>query len=280
MFNYMTSDDEINVPKIARHAVVVIVALLLLLDTAILVPAGNEGVETRFGAVTGVMGPGLHVKIPFLEGVSNMNTQTQIAQTNATAASDDLQQVTATVAVNFHVNPQDAATIYQNIGTQYQTTIIDPAIQESIKSVTANYSAEQLITEREDVRDAILSLLTSKMQPYGINVDALNIVNFAFSDSFNTAIEAKVTAQQNALTANNQVAQAIAEASSTVIAAQAQAKAIEIQSQAIENSGGANYVALQQLDVEKAAIEKWNGTLPTQMIPGSSVPFLNLMTNQ
>lgn len=269
MFNYVKG-DELNIPKIAAHAVIAIIVLIVLFGTVVLVPAGHEGVETRFGAVVGVMNPGIHVKLPLFEGVTTMNTQTQIAQTDATAASDDLQQVTATVAVNFHVNPEDAATIYQNLGTQYQTTIIDPAIQESIKSVTANYTAEQLITERETVRDDILSLLTSKMEPYGIHLDALNIVNFAFSDSFNTAIEAKVTAQQNALTAQNQVAQATAQASSTIIAAEAQAKAIEIQAQAINSQGGADYVELQ-------AITKWNGAYPTTYLGSSSaLPIINI----
>jgi prohibitin 2 len=268
MFDY-TTPDGLNIPKMVAHGIIALLVIIILFGTFVIVPAGYEGVETRFGGVVGVMGPGIHFKIPLIEGVVNMNTQTQIAQTDATAASSDLQQVTATTAVNFHVNPQDAATIYQNLGVNYQTTIIDPAIQESIKSVTANYTAEQLITQREQVRDDILTLLTSKMQPYGINVDALNIVNFAFSDSFNSAIEAKVTAQQNALTAQNQVAQATAQASSTIIAAEAQAKAIEIQAQAINSQGGADYVELQ-------AINKWNGTLPTQMTPNATLPFLNL----
>lgn len=280
MFNYTDSSGNIKVAKIISQGVAAIVVLRILFGTFVVVPAGYEGVETRFGGVIGVMSPGLHLKVPLVEHIVTMNTQTQVEQTDATAASSDLQEVTATTAINFHINPTDAATIYQNIGVNYQTTVIDPAIQESIKSVTANYTAEQLITEREQVRDDILNLLSSKMTPYGINVDALNIVNFAFSDSFNQAIEAKVTAQQNALTAENQVAQATAQASSTVIAAQAQAKAIEIQSQAIENSGGSNYVALQQIQVEQAAIAKWDGKLPTQMIPGSSLPFLNLTSNQ
>lgn len=262
--------------KIGSYVVGVIFLIILLVGTFVLVPAGAVGIETRFGAVIGTMSPGLHFKMPFVESVTQMDVQTQKEQVDATAASNDLQDVTATVAVNFHVNPQDAANIFSNVGSDYQARVIDPAVQESIKSVTANYTAEQLITQREVVREKILALLSEKMQSYGVNVDSLNIVNFNFSSSFNQAVEAKVTAQQNALTAQNQVAQAIAQASSTVIAAQAQARAIEIQSQAIENSGGANYVALQEIKVEQAAIDKWDGKLPTQMIPGSSLPFLNL----
>ncbi len=180
-----------------------------------------------------------------------------------------MQSVTATVAVNYHVEPQDAPTIFQNIGADYSDRVISPAIQESVKSVVANYSAEQLITEREKVREDIIALLTGKLQTYGVQTDSLNIVNFAFSDQFNQAIEAKVTAQQDALAAQNKLAQVQFEADQTVASAKAQAEAIQIQAAAINSQGGADYVELQ-------AINKWNGVLPTQMLPGSTVPFINL----
>lgn len=252
MFNYEDKDGDVRVFKVAAHVFILALAILILFGLFVRVPAGEVGIETRFGAVVGTMSPGLHVKMPFIESVTKMDVQTQKEQVDATAASNDLQNVTATVAVNFHVNPQDASAIFSNVGADYQTRVIDPAIQESIKSVTANYTAEQLITERETVREQIVTLLDSKMTTYGVNVDSLNIVNFAFSDSFNAAIEAKVTAQQNALAAENKVAQASAEASSTIITAKAQAESIEIQAQAINSQGGADYVELQQ-------INKWNG---------------------
>lgn len=214
--------------------------------------AGHVGVKTRFGAVRDVIRPGFYMKLPFVEHVVDMDTQTQKEQVDATAASNDLQQVTATVAVNFHVNPQDAAIIYQNVGADYQARVIDPAVQESIKSVTANYTAEQLITERDKARDEILNLLASKLTPLGVNTDSLNIVNFNFSDTFNSAIEAKVTAQQNALAAKNKLNQVQFEAQQTVATAQAQAEAIRIQAQAINSQGGADYVALQK-------IKAWDG---------------------
>lgn len=258
-----------SIIKIGIVAVIVFVIAATFSTALGTVPAGFVGVETRFGAVVGTKQPGLFAVIPFVENVVPMNVQTQKDQTDATAASNDLQSVTATVAVNYHVLPSDASTIYSNIGADYADRVISPAIQESVKSVTANYTAEQLITEREKVRDAILALLTSKLQTYGVQTDSLNIVNFAFSDTFNAAIEAKVTAQQNALAAQNKLQQVQFEAQQTVATAQAQAKAIQIQAQAINSQGGADYVNLQ-------AIQKWNGVLPTQMVPGSSVPFINV----
>lgn len=262
-----------NGAKVFAHAVIFVLVLIVLFSSFGTVGAGYVGVKTEFGAVKGTIQPGFYAIIPFIENVQVMDTQTQKEQVDATAASSDLQSVTATVAINFHVNPGDAATIYQTIGADYQARVIDPAIQESIKSVTANYTASQLIDNREQVRDGILTLLSTKLQVYGVNTDALNIVNFNFSDSFNTAIEAKVTAQQNAEAAQNKVAQTQAEASSTIIAAEAQAKAIQIQAEAIQQQGGANYVQLQ-------AVQKWNGVLPTQMIPGETIPFINLKQSQ
>lgn len=257
--------------KFYGWGVVVIVIIILLMMSVGTVSAGSVGVETRFGKVIGEKGPGVYVIMPFLESVTAMDTQIQKDQSDATAASNDLQEVTATVAVNYHINAGDVDTLYQNIGTNYADRIIAPAIQESVKSVVANYTAEELITKRETVRGDILKLLTTKLTSVGIQVDSLNIVNFAFSNQFNTAIEAKVTAQQNALTAENQVAQAQAQASSTIISAEAQAKAIEIQAEAINSQGGADYVELQ-------AVAKWNGVLPAQFVPGSALPFLGLTT--
>lgn len=233
------------------------------------VRAGNVGIKTRFGNVVGTVDPGLYFKIPMIEHVTSMDVQTQKDQADATAASNDLQSVTATVAVNYHVEPQDAFKIFSNIGADYADRVISPAIQESVKSVTANYTAEQLITEREKVRDDILSLLTSKLQVYGVQTDSLNIVNFAFSDQFNSAIEAKVTAQQNALAAQNKLVQVQAEAQQTVATAKAQAEAIQIQAQAINSQGGADYVQLQ-------AVKAWDGHLPATFVPGSALPFINI----
>lgn len=253
--------------------VIVLFALITLFSSFGTIDAGNIGVITRFGKVVGEVQPGLYIKEPFVESVTAMDVQTQKDQTDASAASNDLQSVTATVAVNYHVEPQDAPTIFQNIGPDYAERVISPAIQESIKSVTANYTAEQLITEREQVRQDIISLLTTKLQNYGVKTDSLNIINFAFSDEFNTAIEAKVTAQQDALAAQNKLAQVQFEADQAVAQAKGEAQAIQIEAQAIQAQGGAAYIQLQ-------AINKWNGTLPQYMTAGSVTPFVNVSSDR
>lgn len=269
MFNYTDKDGDINGVRIGVHIFIALVVIVTLFSSFGTVSAGQVGVKTEFGKVVGEVQPGFYAVIPFIQGVTIMNTQTQKDEVdNASAASNDLQTVNTNVAVNFNINPSQVGLIYQNIGTDYQSLVIDPAIQESLKSVTANYTAEQLITEREQVRQDILNLLVQKLAPDDIQVTALSITDFKFSDQFNAAIEAKVTAQQDALASQNKYQQTIYDASSTVEAAKAQAEAIQIQAEAINSQGGADYVSLQ-------AIKQWDGHLPTQMIPGETLPFIN-----
>ncbi len=264
-----TTQEVFRGGKLATYIVVGLIALIVIFGSFGVVSAGNVGVKTRTGKVVGTLQPGFYTKVPFIESVTIMDVQTQKDQADATAASNDLQSVTATVAVNYHVEPQDAQNIFANLGPDYADRVISPAIQESVKSVTANYTAEQLITQREKVREDIITLLTGKLQAYGVQTDSLNIVNFKFSDTFETAIEAKVTAQQNALAAKNKLDQVQFEAQQTIAKAKGDAEAIQIQTQAINSQGGADYVQLQ-------AIKQWDGHLPTQMTPGSAVPFINI----
>lgn len=249
---------------------VVVIALLLLLNPFIQVSAGERAVVTHFGAVSGELGPGVHWLTPIATNVTIMNVQTQKEQTTAGAASKDLQQVSTEIAVNYNVDPNKVSDLYTKVGASYKGTIIDPAIQEVVKQVTANYTAEELITKRTQVTTDIETALKEKLAPSDIIVTAVNVTNFDFSAQFNSAVESKVTAQQNAQAAQNKLAQVQAEAQQTIAKATADAKAIQIQAQAINSQGGADYVALQ-------AIGKWDGHYPaTYLGSQSSLPIINI----
>ncbi len=241
-------------PKVITGIVVafVLVLVLLMISPFTIVATGEMGVITRNGPIVRVLEPGLHGKTPLLESVHKVNIQTQKEQTDADAASADLQKVTATVAVNYNVNPEKVADLYARVGTEYKSKVIDPAIQEAVKAATANYTAEELITKRPAVTADIKASLSASLGAYDIIVSGVSIVNFQFSESFNTAIEAKVTAEQNALAAKNKLDQVTYEGQQTIVSAKAQAEAIQIQAQAINSQGGADYVELQR-------IQKWNG---------------------
>lgn len=252
------------------YGVLVLIVLLVLFGSIGTVGAGERGVLLRFGATTGrVLQPGLYFKLPLVESVEKIDVQTQVENVDATAASADLQTVTTQVGLNYSVNSDSVVALYQNIGEDYKAKIIDPAIQDSVKAATASFTAEELITKREDVKDNIIAVLKTKLTSQDINVVALNITNFKFSDSFEQAIEAKVTAEQNALAAKNKLDQVKYEAEQTVETAKGQAEAIQIQAAAIEQQGGAEYVKLQ-------AIGKWNGVLPTYMTGNAPTPFIQL----
>lgn len=240
-------------------AIVIAVAILIgILSTCFtVVEAGHTGVVLTFGAVSdSVLNEGIHFKIPFVQKVILVNNRTQKIETQGTASSKDLQIVSYVVAVNFRVNNTASADLYKNVGADYSNVIVAPAIQESIKAVTAQFTAEQLITERQSVGDQIKTALSEKINKYGITVEIFNIVNFDFSDEFNAAVEAKQTAQQQALKAEQDLARIEVEAKQKVTQAQAEADSIRLIQEAL--SSAPDYV-------EYIKWNKWNGELPKVM---------------
>lgn len=241
------------IAKRVAYGIAAIIVIVLVFGSFGTIGAGAVGVETKLGAVVGTKQPGLYFKLPLVEHVYEMDVQTQKEEVKGvSAASQDLQEVTTDVAINYHLEGSKAAAIYQNIGVDYAARVIDPAIQESVKANTAKYTAEQLITNRETVRQGIIDLLTQKMGQFGVQVDAVNITDFKFSADFTTAIETKVTAVQNAEASKNKLAQVQYEAQQTIAKAQGDAEAIRISAQAINSQGGADYVELQR-------IKAWDG---------------------
>lgn len=242
--------------------IVILVVCVALIGTVLatcftVVKAGHTGVVLTFGAVEeNVFDEGLHFKIPLIQSVVQMNNRTQKIETDGTASSKDLQIISYVVAVNFHVNDASSATLYQNVGTDYGSVIIVPAIQESIKAVTAQFTAEELITKRQVVGDQIKDALSEKIGEYGIVVEIFNIVNFDFSEEFNAAVEAKQTAQQNALKAEQDLARIEVEAKQKITQAEAEAKSIQLIQDALESSP--DYV-------DYIKWSKWNGELPQVM---------------
>lgn len=258
-----------NTKKITAISIGILVAILLvaIISTSFtVVKAGHSGVVMTFGAVEEkVLSEGLHFKTPFIQTVVQMNNRTQKTETEGTASSKDLQIISYSVAVNYHVNDSSSASLYQNVGMDYSSVIIVPAIQESIKAVTAQYTAEELITKRQSVGDQIKSALSEKINQYGITVEIFNIVNFDFSEEFNAAVEAKQTAQQNALKAEQDLARIEVEAKQKITQAEAEAESIKLIQDALSKSP--DYV-------EYIKWNKWNGELPTVM--GDSGVLLNM----
>lgn len=262
-------ERQINYTKLVVIGVLVVIALTIFFGLFTIIAPGERGVVVRLGSINRVLDSGFHLKMPLVERAEKVTVQTQKEQVETDSASQDLQTVKAVVAINYNVSPDKVSELFMNIGTDYKYRIIDPAIQEAVKAATAKYTAEQLITQRPLVKEDILASLKSILSAKDITVSDVSITNFDFSPSFNQAIEAKVTAEQQALQSKNLLEQKKYEADQIVVTATANAQAIKIQAEAITQQGGANYVQLK-------AIERWDGKLPAQMIPSATVPFLNL----
>ncbi len=236
---------------------VILVALIILTNSIVIVDSGRSGVVVTLGAVSEeILTEGLHFKIPFFQKVIEIDNRTKKTEVTGSAASKDLQIITYEVAVNYRVTNSASAELYQTVGTSYEEIIIAPAIQESIKAVTAQFTAEQLITQRQVVGDNIKLILSNKINTYGLTVEVFNIVNFDFSAEFNNAVEAKQTAEQNALKAEQDLVRIEVEARQKIVQAEAEAEAIKLINETLANSP--EYI-------EYIKWSKWNGVLPVYM---------------
>lgn len=263
--------EDNSIKKYIKFGVIGFILLIVLFNLPFLyVPVGYRGVQMRLGNTTGsIYQQGISFKVPFIEGSRNIEIRTQKEVVKASAASKDLQSVDTEVALNYSLDQNKIVNLYQTVGDDFKERIIAPVLQEAVKSVTAKYTAEELITKRNQVSVDIKAMLSEKLTPRGIIAEDFNIVNFNFSEGFDKSVEAKVKAEQDAKAAENKLVQVESEKAQRIAQAEGEAKAIEIQSAAINSQGGANYV-------QKLAIDKWDGKLPVQMIPGAVVPFINL----
>ena len=271
-----------KVKKIIPIVAVIIVIAIIASFSIVLVPAGSTGVVMTLGKVSdNVMQEGLHFKVPFVQNVAIISNKIQKQEVQANAVSKDLQTVESEIAVNYRVGLDSSANIYKNIGERYEEIVLLPAVQESMKSVSAKYTAEELITLRAQVGEEIKSSLEEKVSEYGIVIEKFSIVNFDFSEEFNEAIEAKQVAEQNLIKTKTEQEQAIviaeAEAQKKLIAAQAEADAITAKAQAQADANKLLAESLNDNVVEYEKIQKWDGKLPT--VTGSDA-LINFDPNQ
>ena len=242
------------------------VVLLFIFNSFGTIGAGERGVLLQFGAVQDkVFKEGLYFKIPFIQEVVIMDVKIQKDEVPASASSKDLQVVTSRIALNYHLDPKAVNKIWQEVGKNYNTRIIAPSIQEAVKAVTARFTAEELITKREEVKEQIKSNLTDRLLGHNIMVDEFNIIDFEFSKAFNEAIEAKVMAEQLKLKADRDLERIKIEKEQMIAAAQGKAEAIRIEAQALMQNPKV---------VELRWIEKWDGKVPAYW--GQASPFVGI----
>jgi prohibitin 2 len=284
--------------RIVIPAIIGIIILLFVVSASVkIVDAGHRGVLVQFGnvATDASLDEGIHFVTPFRDSVIQMEVRTQKTVENAASASKDLQDVTTQVALNYRINPDNAQVVYQQLGFDYGNRVIAPAIQESVKQVTARFNAEELITKRETVKNQIEEQIKARLAPYNILVDTISITEFQFSEQFRRAVEAKVEAQQRALQAQNDLRRIEIEAQ------QNEAKAVGEQKANIARAEGVRQSNVLQAEGESQAIniideqlrssptylewlktQRWDGVLPLVTGggggTGGTTPFIQIPT--
>ena len=261
-----------NIKKSLKYiisAVVGVFALIILINILsffTIIEPGERGILVQFGSIKDIYQPGLHFQIPLINSVIKLDVRTQKKETEVNAASANLQSIHTIVALTYHIDPGKVDSLYRQIGTEYEDRIISPAIQESVKAATAQFTAEELITKRPLVKEEIKGKLSERLEKSFIVVDDFSIVDFNFSEDFNKAIEEKQTAIQEASKAENDLKRIQIEAQQKIETAKADAESIRIQGEALKENN--NLIQLKM-------VEKWNGILPTYLL-GNGVPFLNI----
>lgn len=254
---YDINEIEHKIKRYTKIGLSLIILMILIFGTFYIVPAGHRGIILTLGKVDmNVKGEGLNIKVPLIQKAIIMDVKTQKYQAELGAASKDLQDVTTIIAINYRLTESKVSTVYQTIGLDYSEKVIFPMEQEANKAVTAEFTAEEMITKREQVRAKMKELLSERLLQRNIILEDISIVNFKFSESFTAAIEAKVTAEQNALREENNLKVVDFQAKQKVRAAEGDAEAIRIVNTQLTTSP--QYIQYYLL-------QKWNGVMPVAL---------------
>lgn len=261
-----------NKSKIIRNSVIIGVAVIFVAIIAIncisIVGAGHTGVVVTMGKVNDdVLQEGIHFKAPFIQEVVMIDNRIVKLEVETEAFSKDLQTVTTTLAINYRVDTSKSFSIYKNIGADYESVLVTPAVNEVLKATTAQYTAEESVTNRALISDGLVDGLNEKLNSIGLYVTDVNIINFDFSEAFITAIEEKQVAQQKLLKAETEKQTAIKNA-------EAEAETIRIKAEAEANANDVLSKSINSNIIEYNKIEKWDGKLPT--VTGGATPFVGI----
>lgn len=260
-----------NLGKWVTSIVILVIIVFLGVNSFVVVPAGHRGVLLQLGNVKGVLDEGLNFKLPFIQNVELMEVRIKKNEEEQHASTKDLQTVKTNVAVNYRLDPNGVNKLYQEVGLDFEERIITPSISEALKSVTAQYKADELISKREDVSMKIKEVLEEKIGKYNILLSEINIREFRFSETFEKSIESKQEAEQLALKAQRDLDRIKIEAEQKVTQAKAEAESLRLKSQNLTS----DLVKLKEIEVQEKALEKWDGKLPS-VTGGGAVPFVDI----
>ena len=259
---------NIQFKKHILPALIILIVVIVLLNSFTIVKAGHTGVILTFGKVNEtVLQEGIHLKLPFIQTCVEIDNRIVKLEVETEAFSKDLQSVMTTLAINYRVDTSKSYSIYKNIGADYEAVLVTPAVNEVLKAITAQYTAEQSVTNRALISDGLVNGLNEKLNEIGLYVTDVNIINFDFSEAFITAIEEKQVAQQKLLKAETEKQTAITNA-------EAEAETIKIKAEAEADANRTISESLTDNVIEYKKIEKWDGVLPK--VTGGASTFIDL----
>ncbi|VVC03064.1 SPFH domain / Band 7 family protein [Candidatus Bilamarchaeum dharawalense] len=281
--------EEMAVHNGVKLAVFLVIGFFVLIFLFVFFPvriinAGEIGVLLEFGRVKEIWHPGMHILIPFMNDVVVMSTQIEKFETSSSAASSDLQMVSTMIAVNYRLPKTDASiqSLYENFRGDHEIRIIQPLVQEVVKANTAKYTAEELLSKREQVKAVITQNLKEKLLEYDVDVVEVSITNFDFSPDFNKAIESKVVVQQELLQAQLElqkkqidvqriIVEQNASATAIVIKAEADAQAQILRANAEAQAIQTITASLNDPYIRYLYVQNWNGQVPKVVGSGQNI---------
>ena len=265
----------VHIPKkpIAITAAV-LAALVIIGNSVTIIDAGHTGVINTLGRVSeNVLQEGLHVKIPFVQRIIKMDNRIVKLEVETEAFSKDLQTVQTRLAINYRVAKDKSYAIYKNVGSDYETVLVTPAVNEVLKAITAKYTAEESVANRSLISQGLITELNNKLNRNGIYVEDVNIINFEFSEAYIAAIEEKQVAEQRLLKARTEKEEAI-------VKAEAEAETLRIQSEAQAKANDILSDSLSKNLIEYEKIQKWNGELPKVTDGSAIINFSDMLSDK
>lgn len=241
------------------YGIIGLIVIITIISSFQTIKSGEVGLKVRFGKiVSSQLNEGFNLKIPYIEDIVVVNIKVQKIELTTESSSKDLQTIETNIAVNYRIESDKASSLYKTVGNTYETTVLDPAIKESVKATIAKYTAAEVITERSEVSAKCKEELQNKVSKYGIVIDNFNITNLSFSDEYTRAIEEKQVAEQK-------LEKAKLEAEAKLVEAEATKKANDLMRQSLTD----NLIA-------KQFIEKWDGKLPSTYAGKDILGIFNL----
>lgn len=257
---------------IGVFCVALVIGLILFFASTTIVPTGHIGVVTLYSKVQEkYLDAGFHMVKPFVEEVHDIDIRTQKYQGTVEGSAKDLQIVNITMSINYQIRAEKASKLYAEVGANYNDVVLNPALQSSLKAAIAKFTAEEMITKRSEVANAITEELNVRLEEYFL-ISAVNLENIGFTAEFNKAVEAKTTNQQKAEAEKAQLEIIKVQNEQKINTAEAEAKVRELQSQSVTEK------SLEQLrlEIQREMIQKWNGQFPTTMLGDDPNMLFNL----